>query len=158
MIRYLQVCLQSKAARLSGYMACLSEEASLCLPAWAFAHERRIHITGCLERVRSALQIIVDLSRASSIGDMRPNRLAVMAGVLQGFIRKFFDENPLSHLGLVIMRNGVAERLTELAGSPVSSVKFLMRHLAGQHPQSVGCWSPVCAAKWHTNKFEPGQG
>ena len=40
-------------------------------------------------------QVIVDLSRAASIGDMRPNRLAVMAGVLQGFIRKFFDENPL---------------------------------------------------------------
>ena len=65
------------------------------------------------------VQIIVDLSRASAIGDMRPNRLAVMAGVLQGFIRKFFDENPLSHLGLIIMRNGIAERLTELAGSPV---------------------------------------
>ena len=65
------------------------------------------------------MQIIVDLSRASAIGDMRPNRLAVMAGVLQGFIRKFFDENPLSHLGLIIMRNGIAERLTELAGSPV---------------------------------------
>ncbi|CAK0742284.1 hypothetical protein CVIRNUC_001385 [Coccomyxa viridis] len=71
------------------------------------------------------LQIIVDLSRASSIGDMRPNRLAVMAGVLQGFIRKFFDENPLSHLGLVIMRNGVAERLTELAGSPEAHIAKL---------------------------------
>ena len=67
-----------------------------------------------------AVQIIVDLSRAAAIGDMRPNRLAVMAGVLQSFIRKFFDENPLSHLGLIIMRNGIAERLTELAGSPVS--------------------------------------
>ena len=64
-------------------------------------------------------QIIVDLSRAASIGDMRPNRLAVMAGVLRGFIRKFFDENPLSHLGIIVMRNGIAERLTELAGSPV---------------------------------------
>ena len=71
--------------------------------------------------MHALLQIIVDLSRASSIGDMRPNRLAVMAGVLQGFIRKFFDENPLSHLGLIIMRNGIAERLTELAGSPVSA-------------------------------------
>ncbi len=69
-----------------------------------------------------AVQIIVDLSRAAAIGDMRPNRLAVMAGVLQGFIRKFFDENPLSHLGLIIMRNGIAERLTELAGSPVNTL------------------------------------
>ncbi len=67
-----------------------------------------------------ALQIIVDLSRAASIGDMRPNRLAVMSGVLQGFIRKFFDENPLSHLGIIVMRDGIAQRLTDMAGSPVS--------------------------------------
>ena len=73
-----------------------------------------------------AVQIIVDLSRAAAIGDMRPNRLAVMAGVLQGFIRKFFDENPLSHIGLIIMRNGIAERLTELAGSPVSLSKHIL--------------------------------
>ena len=95
--------------------------------------------------MRSALQIIVDLSRASSIGDMRPNRLAVMAGVLQGFIRKFFDENPLSHLGLVIMRNGVAERLTELAGSPVSSLPKNASVLA----QSLCCWSLACVAELH---------
>ena len=84
------------------------------------------------------VQIIVDLSRAASIGDMRPNRLAVMAGVLQGFIRKFFDENPLSHLGLVIMRNGVAERLTELAGSPVSSLNFSCAILLGHILESSG--------------------
>lgn len=71
-------------------------------------------------------QIVVDLSRAASIGDMRPNRLAVMAGVLQGFIRRFFDENPLSHLGLLIMRNGIAERLTDLAGSPVSGRELFL--------------------------------
>ena len=37
----------------------------------------------------------------------------------QGFIREFFDQNPLSHLGLIVLRNGVAERLTDLSGSPV---------------------------------------
>ena len=70
--------------------------------------------------MRVSLQIVVDLSRAASIGDMRPNRLAVMSGVLQSFIRMFFDENPLSHLGIIVMRNGTAQRLTDLAGSPVS--------------------------------------
>jgi hypothetical protein len=90
------------------------------------------------------LQIIVDLSRAASIGDMRPNRLAVMAGVLQGFIRRFFDENPLSHLGLLVMRNGIAERLTELQGSPVRKRPIwqlvLLSHSQGQHvmPANVG--------------------
>ena len=41
------------------------------------------------------------------------------AGVLQRFIREFFDQNPLSHLGVVAMRNGTAQRLTELSASPV---------------------------------------
>lgn len=41
-------------------------------------------------------------------------------GVLQQFIREFFDQNPLSHLGILVLRNGVAERLTDLSGSPVS--------------------------------------
>jgi transcription initiation factor TFIIH subunit 2 len=51
--------------------------------------------------------------------DMRPVRSAVMSGILQQFVRAFFDENPLSQLGLIVMRNGVAERLTELSSSPV---------------------------------------
>jgi hypothetical protein len=42
-----------------------------------------------------------------------------MSGILQQFVRAFFDENPLSQLGLIVMRNGVAERLTELSSSPV---------------------------------------
>jgi transcription initiation factor TFIIH subunit 2 len=42
-----------------------------------------------------------------------------MSGILQLFVRAFFDENPLSQLGLIVMRNGVAERLTELSSSPV---------------------------------------
>ena len=42
-----------------------------------------------------------------------------LAGVLQQFIREYFDQNPLSHLGILVLRNGVSERLTNLSGSPV---------------------------------------
>eukprot|EP00959_Pyramimonas_sp_CCMP1952_P462989 9484175-Pyramimonas_sp.AAC.1 len=31
---------------------------------------------------------------------------------LQSFIREFFDQNPLSQLGLIVARNGIAERIT----------------------------------------------
>ena len=65
------------------------------------------------------LLVVVDLSRAAGLTDMRPMRSAVMAGVIQRFIRAFFDENPLSQLGIVVLRNGVAEKLTELSSSPV---------------------------------------
>ena len=61
----------------------------------------------------------MDLSRAAGISDMRPTRAAVMSLALQSFIREFFDQNPLSHLGLTLLRNGRAEPLTDLSGSPV---------------------------------------
>lgn len=65
------------------------------------------------------LQILLDMSRAASMTDMRPNRGAMMIQILQTFVREFFDQNPLSHLSIMLMRNGRAERLTELSGSPV---------------------------------------
>ena len=37
----------------------------------------------------------------------------------------FFDQNPLSQLGLMIMRDGLAEMLTELSGSPEVQIKKL---------------------------------
>lgn len=67
------------------------------------------------------LQVLLDMSRAASMTDMRPNRGAMMIQILQLFIREFFDQNPLSHLSIMILRNGRAERLTELSGSPVSA-------------------------------------
>jgi len=59
------------------------------------------------------------MSRAASMTDMRPNRGAMMIQILQLFVREFFDQNPLSHLSIMMLRNGRAERLTELSGSPV---------------------------------------
>ena len=43
----------------------------------------------------------------------------MMIQILQLFVREFFDQNPLSHLSIMMLRNGRAERLTELSGSPV---------------------------------------
>lgn len=62
----------------------------------------------------------MDLSKAAGISDMRPTRATVVSLTLQSFIREFFDQNPLSQLGLIAMRNGRADSLTELSGSPVS--------------------------------------
>lgn len=45
------------------------------------------------------------------------------------FIREFFDQNPLSHIGLVTIKDGVSQCLTELGGSPDSQIKALMGKL-----------------------------
>ena len=65
------------------------------------------------------MELVIDLSKAASIADMRPLRSGAMFGAARMFIRSFFDENPLSQLGIVVMRDGVAFQLTELSSSPV---------------------------------------
>jgi transcription initiation factor TFIIH subunit 2 len=75
------------------------------------------------------LQLVVDLSKAASMTDMRPVRSAIMFHVVQQFIRAFFDANPLSQLGIIVLRNGVAERLTELSSSPEVHIQKLKSNL-----------------------------
>ncbi|WIA12536.1 hypothetical protein OEZ85_006197 [Tetradesmus obliquus] len=72
--------------------------------------------------------LVLDLSRAAAASDMRPSRLAVMAGAARAFIRRFFDLNPLGQLGLAVLRGGVALRLTELSGSPEAQVAQLAQY------------------------------
>ena len=91
--------------------------------------ERRRRILTAAEsaRIRRGMiryvEIIVDLSRAAAITDMRPVRSAVMFASIEQFLRNFFDENPLSQVGIIVLRNGIAERITELSSSPVSKAR-----------------------------------
>ncbi|KAH9325292.1 hypothetical protein KI387_005470, partial [Taxus chinensis] len=75
------------------------------------------------------LYIILDFSRAAGEKDFKPNRMVVVANCVEAFVREFFDQNPLSHLGIIIIRNGVAHRLTDLSGSPESHIKALASSL-----------------------------
>lgn len=65
------------------------------------------------------LELVFDVSKAASMNDMRPLRSAAMFHAAKQFIRSFFDENPLSQLGIVLMKDGVAQQLTDLSSSPV---------------------------------------
>ena len=69
---------------------------------------------------------MIDLSKAASISDMRPLRSSAMFNASEIFIRSFFDENPLSQLGIVVIRDGVARQLTELSSSPVRMCSFFL--------------------------------
>jgi transcription initiation factor TFIIH subunit 2 len=55
--------------------------------------------------------------------------MVVVAKHVEAFIREFFDQNPLSQLALVTIKDGVAHCLTDLGGSPESHVKALMGKL-----------------------------
>lgn len=61
--------------------------------------------------------------------DFRPSRMAVAVNCVEAFVREYFDQNPLSHLGLIIIKNGVAQRLTDLSGSPESHIRALRSNM-----------------------------
>ena len=52
--------------------------------------------------------LIVDLSRAMDEKDLAPSRLQLTLTLLDGFLAEFFDQNPISQLGIVITRDAVA--------------------------------------------------
>lgn len=63
--------------------------------------------------------------------------MAVVAKHVEAFIREFFDQNPLSQIGLVTIKDGVANCLTDLGGSPESHVKALMGKLECSGESSI---------------------
>lgn len=66
------------------------------------------------------LYVLVDGSRW--VRDKDPilgsgTRLEATISILQQFVQEYYDQNPLSHLGFVLMKNGEAEILTQLSSS-----------------------------------------
>ncbi|CAH9088726.1 unnamed protein product [Cuscuta europaea] len=75
------------------------------------------------------LYIVIDFSRVATETDYKPSRMVVVARQVGAFIREFFDQNPLSQIGLVMLKDGVAHCLTDLGGSPEAHIKALMGKL-----------------------------
>lgn len=62
--------------------------------------------------------VILDLSKSMADIDMKPSRHAVTLNTVEAFIKEYFDQNPISQLGLIVTKNSRAERITELSGNP----------------------------------------
>lgn len=45
--------------------------------------------------------------------------------LLEGFIEEFFDQNPISQIGLIVMHNKRAERISDLTGNARKHLKAL---------------------------------
>lgn len=84
------------------------------------------------------LVIAIDGSQAMAEKDLRPTRLSMTLNYLQEFVVEFFDQNPISQIGIVLMRNGVANLVSEVNGLPQYHIDKLRQLKARQH-----------------NKFEP---
>ncbi|CAI9719991.1 general transcription factor IIH subunit 2-like [Octopus vulgaris] len=72
------------------------------------------------------LFLIIDMSEAMVDPDLKPNRLAATVKLAENFIEEYFDQNPISQLGIIVTRKKRAEKVTELGGNPRRHVAALV--------------------------------
>ncbi|PHH88695.1 hypothetical protein CDD83_7192 [Cordyceps sp. RAO-2017] len=78
--------------------------------------------------------LVVDMSFAMAEKDMLPTRYRLTLSLAAAFVKQFFEQNPISQLGIFGMRDGIAVRVSDLGGNPAEHLERL-RALEGQDPQ-----------------------
>lgn len=78
--------------------------------------------------------LVLDMSFAMIEKDLLPTRMRLTLGYAAAFVREFFEQNPISQLGIVGMRDGVAVRISDLGGNPAEHLEKL-KGLDSQDPQ-----------------------
>lgn len=80
------------------------------------------------------LILIVDLSAAMAEKDLRPTRHLLTLRYAQEFVTEFFEQNPISQLGVLGMRDGLAARVSDMSGNPAEHGAALQA-LRAQEPK-----------------------
>ncbi|XP_078531420.1 general transcription factor IIH subunit 2 [Lissotriton helveticus] len=73
------------------------------------------------------LYVVIDESRTMDDQDLKPNRLTCTLKLLEYFVEEYFDQNPISQIGLIVTKSKRAEKLTELAGNPKKHITALKK-------------------------------
>lgn len=71
--------------------------------------------------------LVLDYSSVMREKDFRPNRSSMMISYVIEFVSDFFDQNPISQLSIVIMRNGLAQVVSEVSGNPNDHIEALKK-------------------------------
>ncbi|ETO14501.1 hypothetical protein RFI_22861 [Reticulomyxa filosa] len=88
------------------------------------------------------LYIILDCSqRMVQSKDLKPNRLVLSLKMMESFIREYFDQNPLSHLGIIVAHNKKAVKLTNLGGNPLQQISKIHSLNSNDFPEDGGLFS-----------------
>lgn len=70
------------------------------------------------------IYIILDCSEAMTVPDLKPTRFINTVKMLQLFVEEFFDQNPISQLGIILLKNKRADKIAELAGNYKNHIKI----------------------------------
>ncbi|XP_060764024.1 general transcription factor IIH subunit 2 [Neoarius graeffei] len=73
------------------------------------------------------LYLVIDSSRTMEDQDLKPNRLTSSLKLMEYFVEEYFDQNPISQIGIITTKNKRAEKLTDLAGNPKKHIAALKK-------------------------------
>lgn len=73
------------------------------------------------------LYVVIDCSRSMEDQDLKPNRLTSTLKLTEAFVDEYFDQNPISQVGIITTKNKRAEKLTDLAGNPKKHITALKK-------------------------------
>lgn len=77
--------------------------------------------------------LIVDCTENMNGADLKPTRLLCTINLLEFFIQEFFDQNPISQMGVIALKGKRAEKLTELTGTSKRHIQAI-KDLAKLNP------------------------
>ncbi|KAK3074306.1 hypothetical protein LTR53_003354 [Teratosphaeriaceae sp. CCFEE 6253] len=120
----------------------------------ASKRQRLLKDTTPLQRgiIRHTL-LVLDLSSAMLEKDLRPNRHLLTINYTIAFVREFFEQNPISQLGILGMREGLALRLSDMSGNPndhINALKALRTMEPKGNPSLQNALDMARAALYHT--------
>lgn len=80
--------------------------------------------------------LVLDLSFAMTEKDLRPTRYLLTLRYAQEFVMEFFEQNPISQLGILGMKDGLAVRISSMSGNPTEHI-LALQALRTQDPKGL---------------------
>jgi transcription initiation factor TFIIH subunit 2 len=82
--------------------------------------------------------IILDMSVAMNDKDYRPTRYILSLQYLTTFVNEFFEQNPISQLGIIGMHDGIAIPVSDMSGNPASHLAAISKlRPSASSPRSI---------------------
>ena len=97
--------------------------------------------------------LVLDLSIAMNEKDLRPTRYLLTLTNAVSFIREYFEQNPISQIGVLGMRDGIATRVSDMSGNPndhITAVRNLRSIDPKGNPSLQNALEMARAALYHT--------
>lgn len=103
-----------------------------------YIQQRRLIADKALRRgILRHLILLMDFSTASNENDYLPTRGKNLLGKVRKFSQSYFDQNPLSQLGVLALRDGLAEKISDMLGNYKDFQSILPEDYEGKGEASV---------------------